>query len=222
MNYSNNFLSCKWACTSYFSTFETFLRSPIKSYTLILLYNKWHMGVTKWNVIMLMELSCHLTQLVRVRSPVVSISWLRFFRGFPSTARYQEIWATFVPCYHMATICFLNHISSVYGWRWSLTITVVHGHRWIMTSLLTLSLAPVSTSPTLYHHWCCKSSNYIYHLHLYWVWCFLHRRNPVIPLWSHKWRLFHFHNLKARSPRSHLHTIPEDHRTSMLGCICHL
>ena len=53
--------------------------------------------------------SLPLTQRARVRSPVDSISWLRFFRGFPSTA----------------------HISSVYGRGRSLSIAVVHGRRYI-------------------------------------------------------------------------------------------
>ena len=34
--------------------------------------------------------SLFLTQRARVRSPVVSISWLRFFRGFPSTVRQMS------------------------------------------------------------------------------------------------------------------------------------
>ena len=49
------------------------------------------------------------------------LSWV-----FPQRKiKCQEIWASFVPGYHMAIIYHPNHISSVYGRRRSLAITVV-------------------------------------------------------------------------------------------------
>ena len=71
-----------------------------------------------------------LSQRAQVRCPVGSISWLRFFQGFPSTVKQMSgnmghIRPRLSYGHHIS----FKHISSVYGRRRSLTIFVVHGRR---------------------------------------------------------------------------------------------
>ena len=68
-----------------------------------------------------------LTQRARVQSPVGPVSWLRFFLGFSSNLKTNI--RKFGP--HLSAViiwplCHPNHISSLYGWRWAVTIAVVH------------------------------------------------------------------------------------------------
>ena len=76
--------------------------------------------------------SLSLKQQVWVWSPVGSVSWLKFFLGFSSTVR--EMSGTLDHIHPQVSFGYHNHLkphSSICGWRWSLTLDVVHGSLWI-------------------------------------------------------------------------------------------